>query len=70
MIVCVCNAISDHEIRDWVKLGGSTLDELKSDLGLGTCCGKCHDCAHEVLAEAANTAPVLASRELRRQPTE
>ena len=36
MIVCVCNAISDHEIRDWVKLGGSTLEELKSDLGLGT----------------------------------
>lgn len=70
MIICVCNAISDSEIRDWVKLGGSSLEELKNDLGLGTCCGKCQDCADEVLAEAASLQPMPAALELRRQPTE
>lgn len=50
MIVCVCNNISDREIRQAVDLGLSTMAELRRDLGVATCCGKCHTCAREVLA--------------------
>ena len=49
MIVCVCNNISDREIRQAVDLGLSTMAELRRDLGVATCCGKCHTCAREVL---------------------
>ena len=49
MIVCVCNNISDREIRQAVDLGLSSMDELRRDLGVATCCGKCADCAKGVL---------------------
>jgi bacterioferritin-associated ferredoxin len=49
MIVCVCNNISDREIRQAVDLGLSSMDELRRDLGVATCCGKCETYAEEVL---------------------
>jgi bacterioferritin-associated ferredoxin len=51
MIVCVCNNISDREIRQAVDLGLSSMAELRRDLGVATCCGKCHSCAKEVMNE-------------------
>ena len=51
MIVCVCNNISDREIRQAVDLGLSSMAELRRDLGVGTCCGKCASCAKQVLNE-------------------
>jgi bacterioferritin-associated ferredoxin len=51
MIVCVCNNISDREIRQAVDMGLSTMAELRRDLGVATCCGKCAPCAKEVLTE-------------------
>lgn len=41
MIVCVCQAVSDREIRSAVKGGASSLRDLTRELGVGTCCGKC-----------------------------
>ena len=49
MIVCVCNNISDREIRQAVDLGLSSMGELRRDLGVATCCGKCASCARQVL---------------------
>lgn len=49
MIVCVCNNISDREIRQAVDLGLSSMAELRRDLGVATCCGKCASCAKDVL---------------------
>jgi bacterioferritin-associated ferredoxin len=50
MIVCVCNNISDREIRQAVDLGLASMDELRRDLGVATCCGKCASYAADVLA--------------------
>jgi bacterioferritin-associated ferredoxin len=41
MIVCVCKAVSDRQIRAAVKGGASSLRDLTRELGVGTCCGKC-----------------------------
>jgi bacterioferritin-associated ferredoxin len=41
MIVCVCKAVSERQIRAAVKGGASSLRDLTRDLGVGTCCGKC-----------------------------
>lgn len=49
MIVCVCNNISDREIRQAVELGLSSVAELRRDLGVATCCGKCASYAKQVL---------------------
>jgi len=50
MIVCVCNNISDREIRQAVDLGLVSMDELRRDLGVATCCGNCASYAADVLA--------------------
>jgi len=50
MIVCVCNNISDREIRQAADLGLASMDELRRDLGVATCCGQCASYAAEVLA--------------------
>lgn len=71
MIVCVCNNISEREIRQAVDLGVSSMAELRRDLGVATCCGKCHTCAKEVLQERLelNSAAALQSQELSYQST-
>ena len=42
MIVCVCRNISERKIRQAVDSGTTSMSELRNDLDLGTCCGKCH----------------------------
>jgi len=56
MIVCVCNNVSDRKIRMAVDAGATTMIELRRDLGVGTCCGKCHSCAKQVLRESLDAA--------------
>ncbi|OEZ62217.1 MULTISPECIES: bacterioferritin-associated ferredoxin [unclassified Duganella] len=51
MIVCVCNNISDREIRQAMELGLTSMEELRRDLGVATCCGQCFSCAEEILNE-------------------
>jgi bacterioferritin-associated ferredoxin len=51
MIVCVCNNVSDRKIRHAVESGVTTMPQLREELGVGTCCGKCHSCAKTVLRE-------------------
>jgi bacterioferritin-associated ferredoxin len=52
MYVCVCNAITDREIRGAAELGARTLEDLSATLGVATCCRKCTDCARTCLADA------------------
>jgi len=72
MIVCVCNNISDREIRQAIELGITTMDELRADLGVATCCGQCASYAEEVLNEhlaainAQAESPAIAETVLKR----
>lgn len=69
MIICVCKAVSDREIRRAVREDGVlSLRELNRLYGLGGCCGKCVPHARQLLDEtlaslpagAAATMPVLS----------
>ena len=51
MYVCLCNAITDHEIRQAAVQGVSDLEGLKTGLGVATCCGACESCACEILRD-------------------
>lgn len=68
MIVCVCNNISDREIRQAMDLGITSMDELRDALGVATCCGQCFSCAEEILTErlAAQAAAELKETVLKR----
>lgn len=51
MFVCVCNAVTERDIDSAVAEGCSSLRELRAQLGIGACCGRCSDCARDVLRD-------------------
>ena len=52
MIVCICHGINDKAIHQAVADGACTMSDLACQTGVGTCCGKCMDCAKSVLDDA------------------
>ncbi len=53
MYVCICQAITDRQIREAALGGARTLKDLRRDLGVTRDCGRCASCARSCL-EAAN----------------
>lgn len=51
MYVCICNAITDKQIRRAAAGGATTVMDLTDELGVAACCGSCHETAAEILAE-------------------
>jgi bacterioferritin-associated ferredoxin len=49
MYICICNQVTDREILDAANRGATTLEALGSQLKVATCCGRCADCANELL---------------------
>lgn len=41
MYVCLCRAVTDRQVRESVENGASTFREVRDELDLGTCCGRC-----------------------------
>ncbi len=52
MYVCICNGITDREIRACVEQGACSLADLQRQLGVATCCGRCEVHARELLENA------------------
>ena len=51
MYVCICNAITDKQIRKAAKAGATDLWGLQAALGVASGCGSCKEAASEILAE-------------------
>jgi len=51
MYVCVCQGITDRQIREAVQRGVASLSELQNDLPVGGCCGRCIPTTQEVIDE-------------------
>ncbi len=51
MFVCICNQVTDKQIRRGVEGGICTMESLSAELNVGTCCGKCKSCAKKILRE-------------------
>ena len=49
MYVCICNAVTESDIGSAVAEGCSSLRQLREQLGVGACCGRCTGCARDVL---------------------
>lgn len=51
MYVCVCQAVTDRQIREAVDRGARCLSEVQCSLPVGSCCGTCAVTAEEVVKE-------------------
>jgi bacterioferritin-associated ferredoxin len=52
MYVCVCSSVTDSDIRDAVAEGCRTMRQLRLNLGVAAECGRCAQCARQVLEDA------------------
>ena len=61
MYVCVCNGITDKQIRRAAARGVDNLYELRDALGVASNCGSCADMAESILddANSGHAAPRL-----------
>ena len=65
MFVCICNAITDRQIKETVSAGANSLTDLESQLGVGDCCGCCKDLAASYLkGSAASTGNITAGNKV------
>lgn len=51
MYVCICNAVTDKQVRQAAREGCTSLRELSCQTGCATTCGKCARMAREILAD-------------------
>ncbi len=52
MYVCICNAITDKQIRAAAESGVRDLWQLQAELGVASNCGSCKEHASEILRES------------------
>ena len=52
MYVCVCNAVTDSDIRNAVDNGVCTIRQLRQRTGCASTCGCCKELAVEILQQA------------------
>ncbi|HEX5353002.1 MAG TPA: (2Fe-2S)-binding protein [Rhodanobacteraceae bacterium] len=63
MYVCICQAVSDQDIRRAVAQGARCFEDLQAHTGCTTCCGCCEAEAREQLEanlESQNRTAALA----------
>jgi bacterioferritin-associated ferredoxin len=62
MYVCLCNAITDRQIREAVERGATSLCKVQVHLPVANCCGACEDTAREVIESHVDSrsTPVAA----------
>lgn len=51
MYVCVCKGITDHQIKDAIYAGATTVGKLRKALGVASQCGKCTCLTRELIDE-------------------
>jgi bacterioferritin-associated ferredoxin len=49
MYICLCNNVTDRQIRESVNRGADTLPAVQRHLPVATCCGRCEDTAVELI---------------------
>ena len=66
MYVCLCNKVTDHDIREAAADGVRTFRELSFRTRCGTQCGSCVPLARSLLQESLSEAvhPRVATPEL------
>jgi bacterioferritin-associated ferredoxin len=66
MYVCICNAITERQIRKAAESGVKDLWDLQRELGVAAGCGSCKEMASEILRESRSAR---ASEPVRYRPS-
>lgn len=61
MWICLCKGVSDRKIRQVIRAGARTMEDIARATAAGTDCGKCLVAIRELLGEAGIDAPELAT---------
>ena len=61
MYICLCNAITEGQVRECAQGGSCSLDDLANALGVGAGCGRCRECAAQVLAEVQQSEAIMTA---------
>ena len=59
MIVCICNRITEKEVRALARAGASTPEKAYACLGCEVQCGCCLDYAQDVIDDEIGNRPSL-----------
>ena len=49
MYICLCRAVTDRQIRESVENGANSFRDVRDELDVGTCCGRCVPDARELI---------------------
>ncbi|MEN7342887.1 MAG: (2Fe-2S)-binding protein [Pseudomonadota bacterium] len=58
MYVCICQAITDGQIRKAIESGIDSVDKLRDTLGVASCCGSCMEDAQALVSEHRRCEPI------------
>ncbi len=62
MYVCICNAVTDKQIRQAAESGVRDLWGLQAELGVAANCGACKETAYQILNEHRKAKPTIEPR--------
>ncbi|GAA5235921.1 bacterioferritin [Verticiella sediminum] len=74
MYICICNGITEAELRESVAAGARSFEELQLETGVASCCGTCAGAAAALLPggcpgpAACHSSAHAAQRQLARTP--
>lgn len=64
MYVCLCAGVTDHQIRQAVAEGASSLREVNTLLGTASQCGKCGMTTRDIVNQALASQQAMRGAEL------
>ncbi|HTT04137.1 MAG TPA: bacterioferritin-associated ferredoxin [Steroidobacteraceae bacterium] len=56
MYVCICRGVTDSQIRRAVDAGAASLSQLRQELAVAACCGRCAPMARQIIREHSRPA--------------
>ena len=62
MFVCICNGVTEKQIRDAVCAGVDDVAQLRGCLGVGAGCGSCTAFAEQIITETASALGLPENR--------
>ena len=57
MYICICNAVTQRQVEECARSGAASVEDLTSQLGVGAGCGRCRECATELLVKICGLDP-------------
>ena len=51
MYICICEEVTDKQIKSAIKGGAKCMRDLRKELGIASQCGQCGQCAKAILKE-------------------